>query len=85
MVFVWGDNLFEIIICFDFYWEIDKMILMKNETEKVYPQQSTRDKVREYSYLHTESGNSWYSVNTNPMRRDYFICPKYCWTVKIVV
>ena len=41
---------------FDFYWEIYKMVLMKNETEKAYPQQSTVDKDGEYSYLYTECG-----------------------------
>ena len=46
------------------------MVLMKNETEKAYPQQSTADKDGEYIYLYTECGNSWYSVNTDPMRRD---------------
>ena len=56
-----------------------------NETEKAYPQQSTADKDGEYSYLYTECGNLWYSVNTDPMRRDRRICPKCGRIVKIVV
>ncbi|MBD5534574.1 MAG: hypothetical protein HDQ99_02720 [Lachnospiraceae bacterium] len=61
------------------------MVLMRNETEKAYPQQSTVDKDEEYSYLYTECGNSWYSVNTDPMHRDNCICPKCGRTVKVVM
>ena len=53
---------------FDFHLEINKMVLMQKETEKAYPQQSTADNDGEYSYLYSECGNSWYSVNTDPMR-----------------
>lgn len=61
------------------------MVFMRNETEKAYPQQSTADKDGEYSYLYTECGNSWYSVNTDPMRRDNCICPKCGRIVKVVM
>lgn len=33
------------------------MVILKNETEKAYPKQSTVDKDNEYRYLHTEYGN----------------------------
>ena len=58
---------------------------MKNETEKAYPRQSTVDKYNEYSYLYTECENWWYSVNTDPMRRNNCRCPKCGKTVKVVV
>ena len=61
------------------------MVRAKNETEKAYPRQSTVDKGGEYSYLFTECGNIWYSVNTNPMHRDGCICPKCGRTVKVVI
>lgn len=61
------------------------MVLMKNETEKAYPRQSTADKDNEYSYLFTECGNWWYSVNTNPMRRDNCKCPKCGRIVKVIM
>lgn len=49
---------------------------MINETEKAYPRQSVTDQSGEYSFLHTECGNSSYSVNTNPMYRNGCVCPK---------
>lgn len=61
------------------------MVRMKDETEKAYPRQSTEDKDGEYRYLYTECGNFWYSVNTDPMRRDNCICPKCGRTVKVVM
>lgn len=61
------------------------MLLMKNETEKAYPQQSTTDKDGEYSFLYTECGNSWYSVNTDPMKQDNCIYPKCGRIVKVVM
>lgn len=62
---------------------MSKMIV--HETEKGYPRQGTSDKDGEYSYLYTECGNWWYSVNTNPLRRDNCICPKYGRVVKVVM
>lgn len=61
------------------------MVAKQNETEKAYPRQSTADKDGEYSYLYTECKNWWYSVNTDPMRRDNCICPKCGRTVKVVM
>lgn len=49
------------------------MVILKNETEKAYPKQSTVDKDNEYRYLHTEYGNLWYSVKTDPMLRIVFV------------
>ena len=61
------------------------MVLMKKETEKAYPRQSTADKDGEYSYLYTECENSWYFVSTDPMRRNNCICPNCGRTVKVVM
>lgn len=54
-------------------------------TEKGYPWQSTMDNEGEYSFLLTECGNAWYSVNTDPMRRNNCICPKCGKTVKVII
>lgn len=40
---------------------------MSEETEKAYAWPSKTDQDGEYSFLLTECGNSWYSVNTDPM------------------
>ena len=56
-----------------------------NKTETAEAIQSTTDKIGEYSYLHTECGNWWYSVNTNPMRREGCICPKCGKTIKVLI
>ena len=56
-----------------------------NEYEMAYARPGTDDDFGEYSYLYTECGNWWYSVNTNPMRRDGCICPKCGKTVRVVV
>lgn len=61
------------------------MVRIKDEFEKAYPRQSTADKNEEYSFLYTECGNLWYSVNTDPMKRDNCICPKCGRTVKVVM
>ena len=53
--------------------------------EKAYPIQAKHDKDGEYSFLRTECGNTWYSVNTNPKRRDSCICPKCGNIVKVVM
>lgn len=58
---------------------------MNTETEKAYAWQSKTDRPGEYSFLLTECGNSWYSVNTNPMYRDGCICPKCRKIVQVVV
>lgn len=55
------------------------------ETEKAYPVQSTNDKDGEYRFLRTECGNSWYSIKTDPMKRDNCICPKCGRTVRVVM
>ena len=47
-----------------------------NENENGYPRQGIGDKDGEYSYIFTECGNYWYSVNSNPMKRDRCVCPK---------
>lgn len=49
------------------------MVISKNEPEKTYPRQSAADKDNEYRYLHTECGNLWYSVKTDPMLRIVFV------------
>lgn len=59
--------------------------MIRNETEKGYPRQSTADKDGEYRYLYTECGNLWYSVNIDPMYRDNCICPKCGRVVKVVM
>lgn len=46
------------------------------KTEKGYAWPSKTDHDGEYSFLLTECGNSWYSVNTDPMYRNGCICPK---------
>ena len=58
---------------------------MSTEIEKAYAWQSKMDQPEEYSFLLTECGNSWYSVNTNPMHRDGCICPKCGKIVRVVV
>lgn len=59
---------------------------MKNiETEKAYAWPSKTDHDGEYSFLLTECGNSWYSVNTDPMHRNGCICPKCGKIVQVVV
>lgn len=55
------------------------------ETEKAYARPCVGDKIGEYSYLHTECGNWWYSVKTDPMKRDGCICPKCGRTVKVIM
>lgn len=57
----------------------------EGDPEKAYPKKSIRDKKGEYSYLYTECGNSWYSVNPNPMRRDGCICPKCGKIVNVIM
>lgn len=44
--------------------------------ENGYARPGTGDDFGEYSYIYTECGNWWYSVNTDPMHRDGCICPK---------
>ena len=63
------------------YFDYEKRV----GTEKGYPRQSTVDKDGEYSYLFTECKNMWYSVNTDPMRRNNCICHKCGKVVKIVI
>lgn len=58
---------------------------MKFKTEKAYACPSKTDQPGEYSFLMTECGNSWYSVNTNPMYRDGCICPKCGKIVRVVI
>ena len=53
--------------------------------ENGYARPGTGDNFGEYSCLYTECGNWWYSVNTDPMRRDGCICPKCGKTVKVIV
>lgn len=55
------------------------------KTERAYPIKSTMCRNGEYRFLRTECGNSWYSVNPNPMKRDGCICPKCGRTVKVVM
>jgi hypothetical protein len=55
------------------------------EFEKAYPMKSTKCKEGEYRFLRTECGNSWYSVKTDPMKRDGCICPKCGRTVRVVM
>ena len=55
------------------------------DTEKAYARPETGDDFGEYSYLYTECGNFWYSVDPNPMRRDSCICPKCGKTVRVIV
>ena len=55
------------------------------ETERAYPMSCVSDKNGEYSYLITECGNKWYSVETNPMWRDGCLCPKCGRTIKVVM
>ena len=50
--------------------------MVKYRTEKGYPRPGTGDRLGEFSYIFTECGNHWYSVNKNPMRRNGCICPK---------
>ena len=59
--------------------------VMSEETEKGYAWPSKTDRDGEYSFLLTECGNSWYSVNTNPMRRNGCICPKCGKIVRVVI
>ena len=56
-----------------------------NEYEMAYARPGTSDDFGEYSYLYTQCGNWWYSVNTNPMHRDGCICPKCGKTVRVVM
>ena len=58
---------------------------MINDCENGYARQGTCDDFGEYSYIYTECGNSWYSVDSNPMRRDGCICPNCGKIVKVVV
>ena len=58
---------------------------MSTEIEKAYAWQSKTDQPEEYSFLLTECGNSWYSVNTDPMHRDGCICPKCGKIVRVVI
>lgn len=55
------------------------------ETEIGYPHPSVTDNPEkgEYSYIKTECGNEWYSVNTDPMKRDGCICPNCMKIIKI--
>ena len=58
---------------------------MKFKIEKAYAWPSKTDRPGEYSFLMTECGNSWYSVNTDPMYRDGCICPKCGKIVRVVI
>ena len=53
--------------------------------EKAYAWPSKTDQDGEYSFLLTECGNSWYSVNTDPMYRNGCICPKCGKIVRVVI
>lgn len=57
----------------------------EGDVEKAYPCKSKSDGLGEYSFLRTECGNSWYSVNPNPMRRNGCICPRCGKTVKVIM
>lgn len=56
-----------------------------NENENGYPRQGTGDEEGEYSYIFTQCGNYWYSVNKNPMKRDRCVCPKCGRIVQVVM
>ena len=58
---------------------------MSQEYENAYAWQGTQDNDGEYSYLITECGTHWFSVNSNPMRRNGCICPKCGKTVKVII
>ena len=58
---------------------------LRGETERAYPRPATIDKDGEYSYLHTECGNWWYSTTKDPMYRDGCICPKCGKIIKVVI
>lgn len=58
---------------------------MDKGTEKAYAWPSKTDHDGEYSFLLTECGNSWYSVNTDPMHRNGCICPKCGKIVQVVI
>lgn len=58
---------------------------MKVETEKAYAWPSITDLPGEYSFLLTECGNTWYSVNADPRYRDGCICPKCGKIVQVVI
>lgn len=64
-------------------------VVIKNmkdmKIEKAYAWQSKTDQDGEYSFLLTECGNSWYSVNTDPMYRNGCICPKCGKIVQVIV
>lgn len=55
------------------------------QTEKAYARPSITDKEGEYSFLKTECGNIWYSINTNPMKRNGCICPKCGKTIEVII
>lgn len=57
--------------------------MIMKEYENGYAHQSVCDAPGEYSYIRTDCGNSWYSVNTNPMKGDGCICPNCGKIVKI--
>lgn len=59
--------------------------LMNNLTEKAYAIQSTIDGEGEYRFLRTECGNTWYSINPDPMRRQNCICPKCGKTIQVII
>ena len=58
---------------------------IEREVENAYARPSTVDKDGEYSYLHTDCGNWWHSVDHNPMHRDGCLCPKCGKVVKVIV
>ena len=56
-----------------------------NEIENGYPRRGVGDKEGEYSYIFTQCGNYWYSVNTNHLKRDRCVCPKCGRIIKVVM
>lgn len=52
--------------------------------ENAYPGQALCDKEGEFSYLYTDCGNIWYSINADPMFRNGCICPKCGKVIKVV-
>lgn len=59
--------------------------MSKIEYENGYPRKATCDKGDEYSFIFTECGNYWYSINNDPMYRNNCKCPKCGKYVKIVI
>ena len=56
------------------------------KTEFGFPRQGTGDEIdKEFSYLHTECGNYWYSTKKDPMLRNNCLCPKCGKVIKVVI